>query len=216
MTFKLLLSALSGDFEESMRELELPIATASTATMDEVAEVVKREGRSDIGRAGFSVRWQNALRVDRYPRGSKKSVDAAVFLFHRIVYAGIFEDGGRIAGQPLLWVPLDSTPKKIGRNRMTAANFGRLIGPLTSLSSRTGTPLLGAPVRLSRTQAASDRPKITLAALRRGKSGTGILRTVPMFVGIRVANMRKQLNIRQICERAQSRIPAIYASKFRA
>jgi hypothetical protein len=135
----------------------------------------------------------------------------------RWTYAGVFEDGAKVQGNPFLWLPLATTPQKIGRNKVTPRRIAAITpGDLVSFRSRTGTPLMGATVRVSRTQAVKDRPRVTLAALRRGREGTGVLRTIPLFFGIRVAEIRRQLNIREICERARDRIPRFYARNFRA
>lgn len=214
MSFGFSFGILTGRFAEDMAELDKPIAKAATGAMDDVASVVKTHSRSDIERAGFSKRWQNALRVDKFPSGNKLSDSPAVYLHHKIQYAGVFEDGAFIRGKPLLWVPLTGTPPKIGGNLMTVARFTRSIGPLVSMGHDPNKPLLGAPIRLSRSQAAADRPKVTLAALKRGKEGVGILRTIPLFFGIKTANIHKQLNIRQICAKARDRIPEFYAKHF--
>ena len=34
----------------------------------------------------------------------------AAFIFHKIRYAGVFEEGAVIRGQPLLWLPLGNVP----------------------------------------------------------------------------------------------------------
>lgn len=205
---------ITGDYEKYVAQLEQPVTDAATAAMDAVAQMVKENSRADIARAGFGRRWQNALRVNRYPKG-RGSMSPAVYLHHKIQYAGVFEEGATIKGNPLLWVPLSSTPPRLRRNMMTARRLHPLLPDgFVSFKSRTGTPLLGATVRLSRTQAAKDRPKVTLAALKRGKEGTGVLRTLPLFSGVRVTQIRKQLNIRAICERARDQIPRLYAQKF--
>lgn len=211
---KLSLLLATKGFDEAILELHRPIAETATAAMDDIVEIVKREARADIARAGFSKRWQNTLRVNRYPtRGV--AIDAAAFLYHRIQYAGVFEEGATIHGQPYLWLPLSNAPKRVSRKRTTPQNLGAVLPEgLVSFKSRSGVPLMGAVARVSRTQAASDRPKASLAALKRGRSGTGVLRTIPLFSGIRVTEVPKQLNIRQICERARDRIPALYAANF--
>lgn len=212
-------SILSGSFEEQRRDNERVIAVAATGAMDSVAENVKRQGRADIAAAGFSKRWQNALRVDRYPGRGRISMEPAVYVFHRIEYAGVFEDGARIGGNPYLWLPLSSTPQRLRGGPVTPQKIAAILptGRLVSIPSRSGTPILGAPVRLSRTQALKDRPKVTLAALRRGNAeGSGILRTVPLFFGIRQTNVPEQLSIREICARARDTIPRLYAENFKA
>jgi hypothetical protein len=184
--------------------------------MDAVVLMVKDRGRQDIREAGFSSRWANALRVDRYPRKGKVSMTPAAFIYHNIQYAGVFEEGAKIQGNPMLWLPLSGTPKRIGRN-VTNPNRLRSIlpdGKLVSIESRSGTPLLAATIRLSRAQAAKPEPKVSLSALKRGREGSGILRTVPLFFGVKATTIGKKFSIKEICERARDRIPSLYASNF--
>src|SRR6476660_1747564 len=68
------------------RELQAPIATAATAAMKDAGDVAKRVGRSSIAAAGFSRKWQNALRVNIYP-AQGESLRPAAFIFHKIRYA---------------------------------------------------------------------------------------------------------------------------------
>lgn len=206
---------LTGQFAEDVLAFKGTIADGATAAMDEVAGIVKVEARADIARAGFSKRWQNALRVVRYPRKGVKSIDASVFLFHKIQYAGIFDDGAVIKGQPLLWLPLSTTPQKLSGRATRPGAIRAILGgtsKLVSMGARGGTPLLGATIRLSRTAAGKATPKVTQAALKRGNAeGAGVLRTVPLFFGIREAKIPKQLSIAEICARARERLPTLYA-----
>jgi hypothetical protein len=48
----------------------------------EAGEIVKRDGRASIAAAGFSRKWQNALRVKIYPPQASAS-DRPVHLAHR-------------------------------------------------------------------------------------------------------------------------------------
>lgn len=214
---KLSLDILSGSFSDRMRELEDPIAVTATATMDEVVGIVKSSGRQDIAEAGFSKRWQNALRVDRYPRKGRVSMEPAAFIYHNIQYAGVFEEGARILGNPLLWLPLSGTPARIGRNMTTPTRLASLLPErnLVSIESRNGTPLLGATIRLSRSQANKPIPKVSVAALKRGREGSGVLRTIPLFFGVKATSIGRKFSIREICAAAQRRIPALYASNFK-
>ena len=81
------------------REVQKPIAKAATAAMKDAGDVAKRTGRSSIASAGFSRKWQNALRVNIYP-AQGDSMRPAAFIFHKIRYAGVFEEGAVISGQP--------------------------------------------------------------------------------------------------------------------
>lgn len=215
MSLRVTLDIISGDFERQAEEHARTVARTSTLAMREVQGDVKSKGRANIAAAGFSRRWQNALRVDLYPpRGD--AANPAVYLFHRIQYAGVFEDGATIQGRPMLWLPLPHTPKRVNRERMTPDLFIRGVAPLVSLRSRRGTPLLGARVRLSEAQRAQVRPRITMGKLRRGADAKrGTLVTIPMFHGVPTTRINKRLNIREICAVARDSIPTLYAKHFK-
>jgi hypothetical protein len=91
---------------------------------------------------------QNALRVDSYPsRGGKYSIHAAAEVYHKVWWAGVFEDGANIKGAPLLWIPTQYAPRRAsGGRRMTAALFKAQVGKLTQIKSKKGTPLLMARI----------------------------------------------------------------------
>src|SRR6185369_14975452 len=80
------------------------LATAATTAVAEAGAQALKNGRASIAAAGFSRKWQNALRLDVFPKGGV-SVNAAAVLRHTIPYAGIFETGGTIEGP--LWLPID-------------------------------------------------------------------------------------------------------------
>jgi hypothetical protein len=106
-------------------------AKAATAAIREAGEIAKRDGRASIAAAGFSRKWQNALRVNFYPPQGD-SMRPAAFIFHKIRYAGVFEEGVVIGGQPLLWLPLPNVPLRRGQP-MTPSQYARSIGPLVSV-----------------------------------------------------------------------------------
>ncbi|HDZ74371.1 MAG TPA: hypothetical protein ENH55_16730 [Aurantimonas coralicida] len=218
MTFKVLYRAAKGEFEEAMAEMKRPMAEAATAAIEEAGATIKVGARADIARAGFSKRFQNALRVDTFPRRPKVSIDAAAFIFSKVPYAEVFESGATIRGKPRLWIPLEGTPKKIGRDRMTAKRFAQRIGPLTFLDRGGRRPLLGARAALTRSQANKARPKVSLAALRRGADGTAtgrtVLRTVPLFLGVSSIVVPKKFSVRKIIDKAAGRLAEIYVRKI--
>lgn len=161
---KLTFAAATGKFEKAFKEMSLPMATAATGAVREAAEDIKVEGRQDIAAAGFSGRWQNALRVEDYPKGKTVSMGAAALIHHKIPYAEVFESGAMIRGKPLLWLPLSSTKKMLGREKMTPKLYEAKIGPLTFVKRSNGkAPLLfGGASNLA--QSISD---IRIAGLRR-------------------------------------------------
>ncbi|RWO90936.1 DUF6441 family protein [Mesorhizobium sp.] len=195
-----------GEFALAMAAIKDPIAFAGTAAISEAGDIVKREGRQDIAAAGFSKRWQNALRVNVYPR-RKLSMNAAALIFHNIRYAGIFEEGAVISGKPRLWLPLPSAPKRTGRQKMTPALYVKTIGPLFSIERPGKPPLLAGKIATNRR--GSKTGKVSLSALKRGGAGAPST-LVPLFIGIDRVNIRDRFSIRQITERAAARLGALY------
>ncbi|TIV93594.1 MAG: hypothetical protein E5V74_24880, partial [Mesorhizobium sp.] len=92
-----------GEFAAAMAAIKDPVGAAGTAAITEAGNLAKAAGRRDIAAAGFSVRWQNALRLNIYPKG-RASIDAAALIFHKIPYAGVFENDTLISGKPNLWL----------------------------------------------------------------------------------------------------------------
>src|SRR3954471_24126259 len=131
-----------------VKELQGPIAKAATAAVREAGEMAKRDGRASIAAAGFSRKWQNALRVNIYPPQGD-SMRPAAFIYHKIRYAGVFEEGAIIGGQPLLWLPLPTVPLRRGRP-MTPSQYVRSVGPLVSVQRPGGPPLLFPKYRSAR------------------------------------------------------------------
>lgn len=211
MALQFFANAIRGELAEAMDELYEPIAEAGTAAMREVANSIKLKGRSNISAAGFSTKWQNAFRVDVYPKRGV-SANAAALVYHRIPYADIFETGGTIRGKPTLWVPLPSTPKKIGRRRMTPARFINEVGPLFPIRGKGGKPLLAANVAKKRR---SRNGTLSLSSLRRGASG-GATQAVPVFVGLPSVTLRDRFSLREITRSEANTLAELYAKNFRA
>ena len=191
-----------------------PIKEAATLAMRELTEVAKKRGRARIGQAGFSRRWENALRGETYPeRGF--SANAVSFLYHRIPYAGVFEEGARIRGKPYLWVPLSSTPRLGRRKKLTPQNFSREFGPLVPMQGKR--PMLGAPVSVTKAAAKKGGPyRVSKAALRRGAADVGIIRTAPVFIGVDTVNIRKRFNLKREFDIASRQLPALYLKNLKA
>jgi Family of unknown function (DUF6441) len=199
------------EFVGAFESMKLPMAAAGSAAISEAAEIVKREARADIAAAGFSARWQNALRANVYPRPPRVSMNAAAIIWHKIQYAGVFEEGPTtIVGKPMLWLPLGTTPSRVNRRRMTPALYVRTIGPLFSINRPGKRPLLAAQIATDRRgQRAGNKGKVTLSALRRGSAGAPS-KLVPLFIGIDRVTLRDRFSIREITERAAARLGALY------
>ncbi|MGM5087529.1 hypothetical protein E0H64_17685 [Rhizobium leguminosarum bv. viciae] len=218
MTLKLLFRAVKGEFEQALREKYQPLAEAGQETIQEIADQIKVAARQDIASAGFSKRWQNALRVDVYPKG-RVSLNAAALIYHKIPYADVFESGATIRGKPQLWLPLDTTPKKIGAKKMTAERFKREIGPLKLIKRAGKKPLLAADMSATKAQIRSGFfGKVTLGRLRKG-SGQIDTRTqgrmlVPLFVGVDSVKLRDRFSINEIVDRAVGRMGEVFVQKL--
>lgn len=203
-------ASVRGELEEELAKIEAPIAKAATAAMREAADLGKAAARERIAAAGFSRKWQNAMRAESYPRKGVASTSAAAELFHAIPYAGVFAEGATITGKPDLWVPLSTTPKIGARKKLTPDGFEAAFGPLVSIKGR-GRPMLGARLSVSRAAARRGGPyKVTKAGLARGRNREGIIRVVPVFVALRQVSIGRKFNLEAAFSAAADALPALY------
>jgi len=150
---KFFAAAITGQFDEAMRSKYGIIIDASRAGLVQTANKLKKNAREAIGMGGFGIRWQNTLRVDVHPRRKKATASGAIWMYHKIPYAGVFETGATIRGRPLMWVPTSQARKRWGRGvgggALTPANFARGVAPLRSTRG-TKTPMLVANIEVGR------------------------------------------------------------------
>jgi hypothetical protein len=197
MTLRFTLSDVAKGFVDTIvQEMQRPIAKAATAAIREAGDIAKRNGRTSIAAAGFSRKWQNALRVNVYPPQGD-SLRPAAFIYHKIRYAGVFEDGTVIHGQPLLWLPLANVPLRRGRP-MTPAQYVRSVGPLVSVQRPGKPPLLFAKPR----------------AGRRGRRSAVSAERKPLYVGLSSVAIAKRFDIKGAAQKAAAQLPSLYA-KYR-
>lgn len=175
------------------REIEKPMAKAATAAIRDAGDIAKRAGRSRIAAAGFSRKWQNALRVNIYPPQGE-SLRPAAFVFHKIRYAGVFEEGAIVAGKPLLWLPLSNVPIRRGR-AMTPSQYVRSVGPLVSVQRPGSPPLLFPKYRAKRSR-------------RRAAESLG---RKPLYIGLSAVHIAKRFDIKDAVQKAAAQVPALYA-----
>ena len=145
-----------GFLDTVVKEIQRPIAKAATAAIREAGEIAKRDGRASIAASGFSRKWQNALRVNIYPPQGD-SLRPAAFIYHKIRYASVFEEGAVIGGQPLLWLPLPTVPLRRGRP-MTPSQYARSVGPLVSVQRPGSPPLLFPKYRSTGRRRRKEQP----------------------------------------------------------
>ena len=206
MTARICYTYEPGSFEVAFRAPYASMATAAQGAIAAAGAIVKAEGRADIAAAGLGSGFVKALRVDIYPQG-RNSLNATAHIYHKIPYAGVFEEGATIRGQPRLWLALPSTPKRYGRKPMTPELFAKSIGPLSFVKRPGKRPLLVAKAKKGK-----NITKISLARFRSGGRGEGPFMSVPVFVGVDRVSIRKRLNISGIVRSARDRLPQLYAS----
>lgn len=220
---KLSLDIISGSFAHRMNAAGKLMAQGMTAAMDNALDVVKTQARASIARAGFSKRWQNTLRADRYPRPPNVSITPGGHIYHKIPYAGVFEEGARIQGSPLMWLALPTAPQRIGSERISVSGYIKATGQrLLKTVSRKGTPILSAVARVSGTVARQPHPKVSLATLRKGASAVspsggkrrGKVMAIPLFVGIRSTDIEKKFAVTEAVDAARKALPAAYAAEL--
>lgn len=216
MTLGISYKLASGSFEEHIKQLEFPIASAATKAVHEGSLILKTRGRANIAAAGLKKAWQNALQVKVYP-SRRESIDAAMFGYHKIPYASLLEEGGTITGKPLLWVPLKGTPRKLGRRRMSPGNMRRLAGvDLFSMKSKGGTPLLATRVRVPAAMAHRRKVRASMSLLQRGATGSGVLKTLPLFHGVKSITIKKRLHLTGVFQNVHAILPELYFRNLEA
>lgn len=104
---------------------------------------IKKEGDAVIRNAGFGQNWTQTFKVNVYPENGNESLKPTVFVWHRIPYAGVFEEGETIKGQPLMFLPTRNAPEKIGGLRPSPSRFRASIGPLVAVRKGARIFLVG-------------------------------------------------------------------------
>jgi hypothetical protein len=198
-------------FENAFGSMERTIARASKSAVIEMAKNLKQQGRANIIAGGLGKRVANAYRVDTYPT-RRDSINAAALAYSKAGFLDVFERGDTIRGNPLLWVPLASTPQKIGRQRMSPKLYNERIGPLVSIVRPGKPPLLAGQISTNR-RGQKRKGKVTLSALRRGNSGQAS-QLVPLFIGLPSIKEKDRLSLRSIANANAAKLPALFFAKL--
>lgn len=216
-------AATTGQWSAAMRSMQYPIASAMTAAMHQVVGQGKAQARARIAAAGFGKKWQNAMQARTYPL-TGISMDPAGWFTHNIPYAGVFEDGAKIPGNPYLWIPVTGVPSRIGSKRMTPANFIATIGPLQIVRRAGRPPLLvgfmqgadrsAGKVTIGKLRAGSALARLGVRSRHSASGGRGVV-SVPIFVGISLVNIRARFNLRPVFKAALAALPAAYLRHLR-
>jgi hypothetical protein len=207
---RLKFSELSASFSVAIEGFAKPIAFAATDAVYIAGENVKKFGRANIASAGFSTRWQNTLRVNYYPPKGE-SINAAAFVFHKIPYAGVFDEPTTIVGKPMLWLALP-TVKKLGRRMRTPKAFSSVGIRLFSVNSGSKRPLLVAKVRTNRDVSGG----VSLGMILKGTSGIkGKVQSVPLFFGMTSVSQSKRFHIAKLAESERNKLPIYYSDSLK-
>ncbi len=108
MTFRIKITPpnIGTMFKTQMAGLADRLNRAITSAMNMAASMILEAGKSDISSAGsFGQRWTDGLHVN--VEGAAPNM--RMYMTHDIPYAGIFETGGTIQGNPYLWIPISGT-----------------------------------------------------------------------------------------------------------
>lgn len=202
------MSLVSDDYVEALKRDHDKVARTATETFREAAQLVKQAARSSIAAGGFSGRWQNALRVNVYPQGGI-SGSPAIYLYHKISYAGQFEDPQPVHGRPLLWLPiLANLP---GGRRWSPALFTRTVGPLRA--GRHGSrPILFGQVTIGRDNKVAKYPKGNRQV--RSYNRNAKRAWLPVFIGVSSISDPKRFDIAGAVRSVGNQIAEIYSGKW--
>jgi hypothetical protein len=187
------------------------IAVAATLAVRDAGRAAQTAGRADILAAGLGNRFAAALRLKLFPE-RKASINAAAYLYSKIPYAGVFESGATIRGNPRLWLPTDNVPIRRGGHRMTPQFYARNIGRLISVNVAGRPPMLMGVVPESAVKRAAGGP-LKLSRRRRSPgfaSRRARFVRVPMFIGLDRVRIEKRLRIADIAARERARLAEYY------
>lgn len=173
------------------------LASAATGAMKDVADNAKSKGRASIAANGFTSGWQQALRSVVYPK-NKNSLGPAAIIYHKIPYAGVFEQPSSIQAKSskYLWIPVPGVSLQSigGRKKITPRYWISRVSNLQFVQAPSGALLV-----------VKDKGKTNNSGL---KAGT------PVFFGVTSVQLRKKFNIFGITQTAASNMSSYFDSNF--
>lgn len=216
--FGLIVASFRGDLERELKAMARPIAKADARAMRQVTDIAKVGARRSVGAAGFSSKWQNAIRGRVYLNEAELTDDAGL-VWLRSKYGGIFERGGDPKGKPTLWIPIeDNLPAS--KTRWTPREFNERIGPLSFVPAGHGHgPLLVGRVAVTgkgQVRAAPQRGNSQRAA----RSRTNFFvrseaKQLPLFAGVTSVHINKKFDIAGEARAAMKQFPALFAKNLK-
>ncbi len=194
MGLKLELTDIGEAFAEALDADEKRVMRAAMRAVTQAADIAKTKGRTSIAAGGFSAKWQNALRSKVYPD------TPAAFIWHKIGYAPVFEEGATIAGKPYLWLATDAVPGARGGHAMTPAQYSARYGALVSVNVPGKPPMLFAAYE----RIGAKRQKGVRSAARAGLAGK------PLFIGVPQVKIAKKFDVAGAAKEASAELPRLY------
>lgn len=126
--------AVTSKIESLQRRLDTTLEIAANRAAREI-EVL---GRADIQSGGkFGPQWMTGLHVRAEPIGPDRM---KISLTHDVPYWGIFEHGGTIHGNPLLWLPISGRGTSPPNGGLFSARYPRKSGPPLLFSTADKKP----------------------------------------------------------------------------
>lgn len=195
---------------EDFKEFDYSLKRATSGAMRECSEGMKRDLRSDVERAGLGRRVANTWRNAVYPDKGKVSANAAASVYSRAPHIiAAYDQATTIRSRNGQWlaIPTDNVPPGSRNRRLTPANWPDNLGKLRFVKLPNGKAMLVAEgVRYNKNG--------KLRGLRRRKAsktrGEHILIServsVPMFILIRQASIRKRLDVKGVADKWGARI----------
>ncbi|HMF50550.1 MAG TPA: DUF6441 family protein [Candidatus Saccharimonadales bacterium] len=193
------------DFGKMMEDNHTSVKKASTAAFREGGDNIKKAARANIASGGFSSRWQNAMRVNVYPK-TGDSGSPKILAYHKIKYAGQFEDPGPVRGHPLLWLPIEQNLP--GGKHWSPSLFTRMIGPLRG--GRHGS----RPILFGQVSVGGGGKKVLRLTRKGARAKPAQKAWLPVFIGVSSVNNSKRLDITSVVEAEAGDLAHIFSTKW--
>lgn len=208
---KLVVKADKGQWVQATTEAEKIMAKGLTAAMRELGKRAAAAANQEIHSSGFaSKKWE--LKPKNFPI-SGNALDSAVWLHSTVNFEDVFENGKFIVGDPYLWLPFPSVPLWPGdpTRQMSPKKYVQSVGPLVTMRRPGKTPMLGAVV--------TGRPKAqpfgrfaSRTILKRGTRGSGPKTTIPLFVAVPLASIKKKFDVLSAVESITDQLQGLYTA----
>ncbi len=200
-----------GGFKPKISAAGRAAAIATTDGVRFTTDDLKHTIRRQIEAVGMGTRLANTMRGVAYPKGAKKSLNAAGSVFSKAPHIiRTFEDGAVIRPKsgPMLAIPLPECPKGPRGRLLKPSEAEAKFGEGDAYQTKSGVVLLSFFVA----GAASGKGwrKATMGRAKQGRQGAW----VPFYVLIRVARLPKKLDLAGALAEAGARLKTNIAAAW--